>query len=54
MFLIQVISRASFVLVAIYLSTFLSGRLICSVCSEDSNLPCDTVFIGKYRIFGCT
>ena len=52
MFLIQVTQRATFVRFAIYLCKYISGRLFCRAYSEDSNfLPCDAVFIGKYRNF---
>ena len=55
MFLIQVTQRVTFVRVAVYLSKYINDRLICRACSEDSNLlPCDAVFIGKYRSFDCT
>jgi hypothetical protein len=55
MSLFQVTQRATFLRVVIYLSKYISGRLIGRACSEDSNLlPCDAVFIGKYRSFGCT
>jgi hypothetical protein len=53
MFLVHVTRHATSVRVSIYLSQYISGRLICRACSEDSNLlPCDAVFIGNTEVLG--